>query len=280
MRKDNIVGWFSSKPKETDFSRLLTSLETGQPVGDTLNFGGAEYLDASNYIEHDSSRRWAEKDFAHESQQFPVFVEFDTDSKYKNSIRIRYKSRHLGWIPKDDAKPLVKILNEHHLWKSIAGVGKISDLGRGGRGGDYGNVLLHITVFSKGNEGSEWKSPFRASSKKVKIPTEDQVKKEDALREIVSSRIYELAMGNWDTKKLSVGDVVCFSQFDNELREKLEQDAIARGFIVLSTITKRVNLLVIEGSSIADSAKAKKAIQYGIPVSDLISYLSENSDLI
>ena len=272
------MGWFSSKPKETNFSRLLDSLETGQPIGDTLNFGGAEYFEASNYSEHDSARRWAEKDFAHESQQFPVYVEFDTDSKYKNSIRIRYKGRHLGWIPKDDAKPLVKILKEHPVWKSIAGVGKISDLGSGSRGGDYGNVLLHVTVFSKINEGSEWKSPFRTSSKKVNKPTEDQVKKEVALRETTSNRIYELATGNWDKKKLSLGDVVCFSQFDNALREKLEQDAINRGFIVSSNVTRKVKLLVIEGSSITESTKAKKAIQYEIPVSDLVSYLSENSD--
>lgn len=272
------MGWFSSKPKETNYSRLLESLETGQPVGEILNFGGAEYFEASKYSEHDSSRRWAEKDFAHESQRFPVFIEFDTDSKYKNSIRVTYKGRHLGWIPKDDAKPLVKILKAHSVWKSIAGVGKISDLGSGSRSGDYGNVLLHVTVFSIDNEGSEWKYPFRTSSKKVRKPTVDQEKKEVALLELTLKRINELATGNWDRKKLSSGDVVCFSQFDNLLREKLESDAISRGFNVSSTITKKVNLLVIEGSSIKDSAKAKKAIQYDIPVSDLVSYLSENSD--
>ena len=272
------MGWFSSKPKETNFSRLLESLETGQPVGDTLNFGGAVHLEASNYIEHDSSRRWAEKDFSHESQQFPVFVEFDTDSKYKNSIRIRYKGRHLGWIPKEDAKPLVKILKEHPVWKSIAGVGKISDLGSGSRGGDYGNVLLHVTVFSRVNESSEWKSPFLAIPKTAFKARKTPVQVNSEQLDFISTRLQQLAAGKWDRKKLVAGESVCFTHFDNELREKLESKARSNGLVVSSSVTKKLNLLVVNANSLMESAKAKKAIQYGIPISNLPVYILENSE--
>jgi NAD-dependent DNA ligase len=173
---------------------------------------------------------------------------------------------------------LVKILSEHPVWTSIAGVGKISDLGSGTRNLDYGNVLLHVTVYSKGNAGNEWKSPFLHAQKKVNKPKVKPVQHANEQEDFIGLRLQQLAAGKWDRKKLISGETVCFTQFDNELREKLENKAASRGLVVSSSVTKKLSLLVIDANSLMDSAKAKKAIQYGIPISNLPGYILENSD--
>jgi len=140
------MGFFSSKPRRNSYSDLLESLAIGANVGDVYNFGAWEQFAASNYIEHDSSRRWATKNF--NSNNVPIFIEFDRTSKYKNSVRARYRDRHLGWIPKNEAKALVNILKKLPEGASLAANGHITDLGRGGSK-DYGRVIMELTVYSK-----------------------------------------------------------------------------------------------------------------------------------
>ncbi len=269
------MSWIKAKNESPEFLSLVESLNRGETVGNIFNFGGTSRFKASKYQEHDESRRFAQKDFGVNLEFFPVQVEFDPDSKFKDSVRIRYKDRHIGWISKEDAVPLVTLLKNLPDTSSLAGVGKIWDYGRS-KPGEYGKVLLEVKVFSEQQKTKTYKSPLKSLENTNKKSGKGKVQKDQAIEDLVKTRMDDLATGNWDRTKLTLGDSVCFSQFGNELRRTLEEEAVSLGFTVATSVTKKLTLLVIEGKSLVDSAKAKKAIEYRIPISDLDTYLSEN----
>ena len=80
----------------------------------------------------------------------------------------------------------------------------------------------------------------------------------------------------WSDKVVQPGNKVCFTQFpDNGLA--LGAKAEAAGLEVISNVVKTLDLLVIHSESKADdSAKVRKAIDYGIPIATLDSYLKAN----
>lgn len=271
-----VVSWFKVKKESLKYLDLVESLNLGETVGNAYNLGGSAHFDTSRYQEHDESRRFALKDSSSVFQLVPVFVEFDDISKFKNSVCVKYKDKHLGWISKEDAEPIVFLLNSLPVGSYLAAVGQVSDYGRS-KPGDSAKVFLGVSIYLVHQENRVYTSPLKPPVSLGKEKTDLQRQKDQELDALIKKRIKDLTSGNWDKRVLSTGDSVCFSQFhDNDVRNKLEQDALARGFIVSTTITRKLNLLVIQKDAVKESAKVKKAVTYGIAISDLDTYQSQN----
>ena len=154
------MSWFKAKSESPEFLNLVESLNVGETVGNVYNFGGTSHFKASKYQEHDESRRFAQKDFGADLEYFPIQVEFDPYSKFKDSVRIRYKEKNLGWISKEEAVPLVALLHSLPESSSLAGVGKIWDYGRS-KPGEFGKVILEVKVFSEQQKTKIYRSPLK-----------------------------------------------------------------------------------------------------------------------
>lgn len=86
-----------------------------------------------------------------------------------------------------------------------------------------------------------------------------------------------LRAGAWAEVTLAVGDVVCFTGFDDN-RTSLEEAAI-KGGMVLGGVSKKLKLLIVNEEWLENSAKTRDAIDKGIPVTNLTTYLKANPNL-
>jgi NAD-dependent DNA ligase len=110
-------------------------------------------------------------------------------------------------------------------------------------------------------------------------PPEDPevVRKREELERKGDEGKAKLRAGAWAEVTLSVGDVVCFTGFDDN-RTSLEEAAI-KGGMVLGGVSKKLKLLIVNEEWLENSAKTRDAIDKGVPVTNLTSYLKANPNL-
>lgn len=268
------MGLFGPSKKEVEFENLRESLRTGKSYQNILNFGDSVDVATTDFPESDSARFKAVRDFGQDS--FPVFIEFDPTSEYKDAVRVRYKSMHLGWVRKSDSKELVKLLKQHPEKTAIAGDAYLVDLGPR-KNPDFSQTRLEVYALAK-----NFTSKPRTFTYEIKVQTPEQIKKEEETKlrneNIGNQGKAELKLGNWSEIKLSPGDYVCFTGFGFE-RTALEDIASRNGINIQSSVTKKLTLLVVHESIFDNSAKVRDAIVKGIPVTNLGTYLKINSDL-
>lgn len=153
-----------------------------------------------------------------------------------------------------------------------------------------GSISVNGSIYFADNRESVAKNSVTANYKIKKYvappPTEKELEKQKQLQDKqeqllqrVADEVSKLKKAGWSEKQLKAGDKVCFTQFpDNGLA--LEKKATSHGIEVIHNVTKTLDLLVIYLESRADdSAKVRKAIDYGIPIATMDSYLKANPNL-
>ncbi len=268
------MGLFGPSKRDVEFENLRESLRTGQSYGNILNLGDSLELSTTDFPEHDSARFKAVRDFGQES--LPVFIEFDPTSEYKDAVRVRYKSMHLGWVRKSEGKEIVKILKQYPEKKSIAGDAYLVDLGPR-KNPDFSQTRLEVSALAK-----NFTSKPRTHSYEIKIQTPEQIRKEEEKKareeKIGNLGKSQLKEGAWAQITLSKGDFIYFTGFGLE-RNLLEQAAVAGGLVLTKSVNNKLNLLVVNEEFIENSAKVRNAIVKGIPVTNLENYFLLNPEL-
>ena len=267
------MGVFSSKSNSSDFEDLRTSLRIGNSVGTIYNAGAIVDVSCTTFPEHDRNRFKAVKDFGHNS--FPVFIEFDHESKFENAIKVRYKSFHLGWVRKSDTTEIIKILNSNNGVKSIAGAAGLTDLGPRSSS-EFGQTRLELYALAK---------PFvdkpQLFTHEVKTKSATELKKHEEKQKLNKSigdkGKQKLQSGSWEVIALQPGDSIYFTGFGVE-RSGLEKAAVTGGLILSNGVNKKLKLLVVSEDYLEDSAKVQSALVKGIPVTNLENYLLANPD--
>jgi len=146
-----------------------------------------------------------------------------------------------------------------------------------------GSLIVSGSVYFADNRESVAMNSVSANYKVKKYvpppPSEKEVEKQQQLAEKVKIQVAKLKKQGWSSKQIQAGDKVCFTQFpDNGVA--LGAKAEAAGIEVIGNVVKTLDLLVIHTESRADdSAKGRKAIDYGIPIATLDSYLRANPNL-
>ena len=143
-----------------------------------------------------------------------------------------------------------------------------------------GSVVVSGSVYFADNRESIAMNSVLANYKVKKYvpppPSEKEVEKQQRLAEKVKIEVAQLKKQGWSSKQIQAGYKVCFTQFpDNGVA--LGAKAEAAGIEVIGNVVKTLDLLVIHSESRADdSAKVRKAIDYGIPIATLESFLKAN----
>jgi hypothetical protein len=268
------MGFFKFKSEDSDFEDLRASLRIGNSLGTVYNAGATIDVSCTTFPEHDRTRFMAVKNFGHHS--FPVFIEFDHESEYKNAIKVRYKSFHLGWVKKTDTKEIIEILNSNKVVKSIAGSAYLVDLGPRSSS-EYGQTRLELYALAK---------PFvdkpQLFTHEVKVKSATELKrheeKQKINKDIGDEGKQKLKSGTWEVIKLQPGDSIYFTGFGVE-RSSLEKAAVTSGLMLSNGVNKKLKLLVVNEDYLEDSAKVQSALVKGIPVTNLETYLLANPEL-
>ena len=267
------MSFFKFKSEDSDFEDLRASLRIGNSVGKIYNAGATVDVNCTTFPEHDRTRFMAVKDFGHHS--FPVFIEFDHESKFENAIKVRYKTFHLGWVSKSDTKEIIEILNSNTGVKSIAGAAHLVDLGpRSNK--DFGQTRLELYALI-----NAFVDKPQLFTHEVKTKSAAELKKQDERqklnKEIGDQGKRELKSGSWELVKLQPGDSIYFTGFGVE-RSSLEKAAVTGGLILSNGVNKKLKLLVVNDDYLEESAKVQSALVKGIPVTNLENYLTANPE--
>lgn len=268
------MGIFKSKSSTSDFEDLRYSLRIGGPVGRIYNSGATVDVSCTTFPEHDGNRFKAVKDFGNDS--FPVFIEFDYESKYENAIKVRYKSLHLGWVKKSDTKEIIEILNSNNDVEFIAGSAHLADLGPRSSS-EYGQTRLELYALAKPFEDKPQLFTHEVQSKSA-TELKKHEEKQKLNKGIGDEGKQKLKSGSWEVIALQPGDSIYFTGFGVE-RSGLEKAAVMGGLILSNGVNKKLNLLVVSEDYLEDSAKVQSALVKGIPVTNLDTYLLANPEL-
>jgi NAD-dependent DNA ligase len=118
---------------------------------------------------------------------------------------------------------------------------------------------------------------YRVNKYVPPVPSAEAVAKKAEQEKLNLAGLADLRKKGWSQFKVEAGNKICFTMF-NEISIELEALARKNGLEVINNVVKTLDLLVINQDFLEESSKALKAIQYGISVTNLETFLKVNPD--